>query len=143
MSCEPRKNQAAVLRACRYLESSTGGDRIRLLLIGCRPESSPYWFLEEQARHFVEITYTGYLSDEDLAETLASATLFLFPSLWEGFGIPILEAMTAGVLVVTSNLSSMPEVGGNFAFYCDPHDPRSIAHAVRDALNLDREGRMR
>ena len=51
--------------------------------------------------------------------------------------------MTAGVLVVTSNLSSMPEVGGNFAFYCDPHDPRSIARAIRDALNLDREERMR
>jgi glycosyltransferase involved in cell wall biosynthesis len=140
---EPRKNQSGVLRACRYLPSSTQGDRIRLLLIGCRPESSPYGFLEEQARQFVEIAYTGYLSDKDLAGALRQCDLFLFPSLWEGFGIPILEAMTAGVPVVTSNLSSMPEVGGEFAFYCDPHDPRSIAHVVRDALDLDREDRLR
>jgi glycosyltransferase involved in cell wall biosynthesis len=140
---EPRKNQAGVLRACRYLQSSTESNRIRLLLIGCRPECSPYSFLEEQARQFVEIAYTGYLSDEDLARTLRQCDLFLFPSLWEGFGIPILEAMTAGVRVVTSNLSSMPEVGGKFAFYCDPHDPHSIADVVRDALNLDYEDRMR
>jgi glycosyltransferase involved in cell wall biosynthesis len=140
---EPRKNQSGVLRACRYLQSSTYRDRIRLLLIGCRPECSPYGFLEEQARNVVEIDYTGYLSDEDLARALRQCDLFLFPSLWEGFGIPILEAMSAGVPVVTSNLSSMPEVGGTFAFYCDPHDPRSIAHVVRDALDLDQDARLR
>jgi glycosyltransferase involved in cell wall biosynthesis len=138
---EPRKNQSGVLRSCRYLDSLTDSDRVRLLLIGCRPEHSPYRFLEEQARQSVEIVYTGYLSDQDLARTLRQCDLFLFPSLWEGFGIPILEAMTAGVVVVTSNLSSMPEVGGKFAFYCDPHDPRSIAHTVKNALNLDRGDR--
>jgi len=140
---EPRKNQSGVLRSCRYLRSSTDSDRIRLLLIGSRPEFSPYGFLEEQARHSVEIVYTGYLPDKDLARALRQCDLFLFPSLWEGFGIPILEAMTAGVMVVTSNLSSMPEVGGKFAFYCDPHDPRSIAHVVRDALNLNHDDRNR
>ena len=140
---EPRKNQSGVLRSCRYLQSSTDSDRIRLLLIGTRPEVSPYALLEEQARHHVEIVYTGYLPDKDLARTLRQCDLFLFPSLWEGFGIPILEAMTAGVAVVTSNLSSMPEVGGKFAFYCDPHDPRSIAYVVRNALNLKHEDRIR
>ena len=68
---EPRKNQSGVLRACRYFHSSADGDRIRLLLIGCRPEHHPYRFLEEQARKSVDIVYTGYLPDEELADSQA------------------------------------------------------------------------
>ncbi|MFO0890114.1 MAG: glycosyltransferase family 1 protein [Isosphaeraceae bacterium] len=133
---EPRKNQSGMLRACRFLESHAGSDRIRLLLIGGRPTSSPYGFLEDQARQHVDVMYTGYLPDQDLASLLRQCDVFVFPSLWEGFGLPILEAMSAGVMVVTSELSSMPEVGGEHAFYCDPHDPRSIAAAVSHALSL-------
>jgi glycosyltransferase involved in cell wall biosynthesis len=138
---EPRKNQAGVLRACRHFHSPTDGEPIRLLLIGERPESSPCRHLEEQAGNFVDIEYTGYLPDDVLARTLRECDVFLYPSLWEGFGIPILEAMSAGVPVVTSDVSSLPEVGGEFATYCDPYDPSSIAQAVTRTMNLSPQER--
>jgi glycosyltransferase involved in cell wall biosynthesis len=140
---EPRKNQAGVLRACRHFHSANDSGRLRLLLIGERPRSSPYRYLEEQAAHFVDIEYAGYLEDGVLAGTLRECDVFLYPSLWEGFGIPILEAMSAGVPVVTSEVSSLPEVGGQFAAYCDPYDPASIARAVTSTMSLSRQDRTR
>jgi glycosyltransferase involved in cell wall biosynthesis len=62
--------------------------------------------------------------------------VFVFPSLLEGFGIPILEAMTARVPVVTSDLSALVEVAGNHAFLCDPYDPMSVAVAIQKAHSL-------
>jgi glycosyltransferase involved in cell wall biosynthesis len=140
---EPRKNQSGVLRACRHFHPSPDQERPRLLLIGERSEHSPYQNLEEQASHVVDIEYTNYLEDDSLAQTLRQCDVFVFPSLWEGFGIPILEAMTAGVPVVTSEISSMPEVGGEFATYCDPYDPLSIAQAVTSTIGLSPPRRAR
>jgi alpha-1,3-rhamnosyl/mannosyltransferase len=65
-----------------------------------------------------------------LARLYQAASVFLFPSLEEGFGIPVLEAMASGVPVVTSNLSSMPEVGGEAALYVNPYNPADIAQKV-------------
>ena len=79
----------------------------------------------------------GYIDDAQLARLYQAASVFLFPSLEEGFGIPVLEAMAGGVPVVTSNVSSMPEVGGEAALYVDPQDPADIGqkviHAVEDS----------
>ena len=72
----------------------------------------------------------GYVDNARLAILYQAASVFLFPSLEEGFGIPVLEAMAGGVPVVTSNLSSMPEVGGEAAVYVDPYDPADIAQKV-------------
>jgi len=69
------------------------------------------------------------------------ATGFLFPSLWEGFGIPNLEAMTAETLVITSDLGPMPEVCAEHVLYCDPYDHRSIAKKMHQALKMPREER--
>ena len=76
----------------------------------------------------------GYVDDTQLARLYQAASVFLFPSLEEGFGIPVLEAMAAGAPVVTSNVSSMPEVGGEAALYVDPHDPADIAQKVVQAV---------
>lgn len=73
----------------------------------------------------------GYVAPELLARLYQAASAFLFPSLEEGFGFPVLEAMTYGVPVVTANTSSLPEVGGDAALYVDPHDPTQIAAQVR------------
>jgi glycosyltransferase involved in cell wall biosynthesis len=76
----------------------------------------------------------GFVDDAQLARLYQSASVFLFPSLEEGFGIPLLEAMAAGVPVVTSKVSSMPEVGGEAALYVDPHDPADIARKVVEVV---------
>lgn len=138
---EPRKNQAGVLRACRYLQAERPDEQITLVLIGQESPQSPYAFLERLAQQHVNIERLGYVPDSQIGDALRSCDVFLYPSLWEGFGIPVLEAMSAGVPVVCSDGSSLPEVGGPLAFYCDPHDPRSIAAAVRSALAMTSERR--
>lgn len=92
----------------------------------------------------------GHTDDAQLARLYQAASVFLFPSLEEGFGIPVLEALAAGVPVVTSNVSSMPEVGGDAALYVDPHAPADMAdkvvQAVEDAplrASLAQKGRAR
>lgn len=98
--------------------------------------------LEEEKKTFYDnlapelknrVFLTGYLSDEDLALYYGGATLFFYPSLYEGFGLPIAEAMLSGTPVLCSNVSSMPEVGGDFADYCDPNDVKSMAKALKKA----------
>jgi glycosyltransferase involved in cell wall biosynthesis len=76
----------------------------------------------------------GYVSDEDLPAVYAGAQALVFPSLCEGFGLPVLEAMACGTPVVSSNASSIPEVGGEAALYFDPSDTEEITAAVRRLL---------
>src|SRR5262249_43252408 len=78
------------------------------------------------------ISILGYVSPADLAYWYAAATIFAFPSLDEGFGMPVLEAMAAGLPVVTSNRSALPEVAGDAAVLIDPDDTPAIAQALRD-----------
>jgi len=76
----------------------------------------------------------GYVSRGELRAYYQSASVLLFPSLEEGFGLPVLEAMANGLPVVASQTASLPEVGGDAALYVDPHDPRDIAEKVRRAV---------
>lgn len=79
--------------------------------------------------------HAGMVSQEDLVNLYNLADLFVLPSLYEGFGLPILEAMACGTPVACSNTSSMPEVGGNLATYFDPKDSTSITSALEKAIN--------
>ena len=72
----------------------------------------------------------GYIPDEDLSLLYSGSECFVFPSLYEGFGIPVLEAMKSGVPVITSNVSSLPEIGGDAALYVDPYNEEEIAKAM-------------
>jgi len=76
------------------------------------------------------VEFLGYIPDEDLPKLYQEATLFVYPSLHEGFGIPVLEAMRCGCPVVTSKVSSLPEVGGDAVFYIDPKDVQAIEKAI-------------
>jgi glycosyltransferase involved in cell wall biosynthesis len=76
------------------------------------------------------VVFPGYIPDEELPALLSAATAFVFPSLYEGFGIPVLEAGVCGVPVITSNTSSLPEVAGDAALLVDPHDVDAIAEAM-------------
>ncbi len=81
-----------------------------------------------------DITFTGYIPDEDLPSLYSGADAFIFPSLYEGFGLPPLEAMASGCPVITSNLSSMPEVCGDAAYYIDPESTESITDGIIKVL---------
>lgn len=92
----------------------------------------------------------GFVPEGELRAAYAGSDLFVFPSLYEGFGLPILEAMAAGLPVVTSRAASLPEVGGEAAVYCDASDPQALAAAVADTWHdpgrrdeLRRAGRQR
>jgi glycosyltransferase involved in cell wall biosynthesis len=84
------------------------------------------------------IRVTGYVSAEELAGWYARASVFAFPSLDEGFGMPVLEAMAAGVPVITSNRSALPEVAGDAALLVDPENTEGLEYALRElTLDLD------
>lgn len=80
------------------------------------------------------VIFAGYVPEEDKATLLAGAEIFLFPSLYEGFGLPPLEAMACGVPVISSNTSSLPEVVGEAGILLDPHDHAGWVKAIRNVL---------
>lgn len=81
------------------------------------------------------IIFTGYVSIEDLKNYYKNANVFFFPSKYEGFGIPILEAMKFKIPIVSSNVASLPEVGGNSVLYCDPYSVENMAKTLCMAVN--------
>jgi glycosyltransferase involved in cell wall biosynthesis len=81
-----------------------------------------------------DILFTGFVPSSDLPDLYCGADLFVFPSLYEGFGLPVLEAMSCGVPVTCSNVSSMPEITGDAAGLFDPYDEQAIEEAVRGPL---------
>lgn len=89
-----------------------------------------------------EIRFTGYIPDSQLVALYACAEMLVFPSLYEGFGLPLLEAMAAGTPIACANVSSLPEVGGDAATYFSPDDPDSIHDAICQLLD-DAEYRQR
>jgi glycosyltransferase involved in cell wall biosynthesis len=77
-----------------------------------------------------EVIITGYVAQEDLPIIYNQAEIFLFPTLYEGFGLPILESMASGVPVLTSNFAPHTEVGGDAAYYADSHSPQAMADGI-------------
>jgi len=131
---EPRKNIGRLLQAYRLLPDSV---RLRwpLVVSGYRG-----WQSEDLHRQLCQaeregwVRYLGFLPAADLPMLYAGARLFAFPSLYEGFGLPVLEAMKSGVPVVCSDSSSLPEVAGGAAWLCDPRDIQGLYEGVRQGL---------
>jgi glycosyltransferase involved in cell wall biosynthesis len=84
------------------------------------------------------VILTGYVADEDLPALYRAARAFVYPSLFEGFGLPPLEAMACGTPVVTSDVSSLPEITGDAALLIDPNDERALANALIEIVNDER-----
>jgi glycosyltransferase involved in cell wall biosynthesis len=80
------------------------------------------------------VRFIGFADDADLPALYSAACCFAFPSLYEGFGLPVLESMACGTPVVTSNVSSLPEVAGEAALMVDPRDVEAIAEAIQRVL---------
>jgi len=81
------------------------------------------------------ISFAGFVSDDDLVQLYNQAALFVYPSKYEGFGLPVLEAMACGVPVVTSRCSSLPEVAGNAAILIDPNSEDDLLLGILSGLN--------
>jgi glycosyltransferase involved in cell wall biosynthesis len=127
---EPRKNLIRLLHAFRRLKERHGGEH-QLVVVGGRGWLYTAIF-DEVKRLGLEgqVTFAGYVARQDLPALYSMAELLAYPSLYEGFGLPSLEAMACGCPVVTSNTSSLPEVVGDAAICVDPTDVDMIAHAM-------------
>jgi glycosyltransferase involved in cell wall biosynthesis len=129
---EPRKNLPRLVEAYRRLPAQLR-ERHPLVVVGALgwQTGATLDALDSLGDEAIRL---GYVSDAELAELYRRCAVFCFPSLGEGFGLPVLEAMAAGAAVLTSNLSSLPEVGGGAVAYADPHDVRSIASELQRVL---------
>lgn len=126
---EPRKNLSRLVRALHQLRRR--GSDIKLVLVGARG-----WqldgFDEEIERLSLEdaVHFTGYVPNKDLPGLFSLATLFVFPSLYEGFGLPPIEAMACGTPVLSSNRGSLVEICGDAAYLVDPEDEQALADGL-------------
>jgi glycosyltransferase involved in cell wall biosynthesis len=132
-SIAARKNLPRLLEA--YARLRNWSSNWRLVIAGTRGwKSSPVYETVERLELAGCVHFTGYVEEEDLPALYNGADLFVFPSLYEGFGLPVLEAMACGAPVVTSNTSSLPEVAGDATLLADPEDVEAITEAMRRVL---------
>jgi len=134
---EPRKNLARLVRAFFALVEAERLDDVRLVLTGPAGWKSHDFYdsLGARPRLRDRIILTGFIPDAELSALYSGAGLFVYPSLYEGFGLPALEAMQCGVPVVTSRTSSLPEVVGTDAITVDPTDEDALAEAMFRVLD--------
>jgi glycosyltransferase involved in cell wall biosynthesis len=131
---KPHKNLVRLIEAFSQIRQGPFQE-LKLLIIGDQISKLPALRRAvHQLKLHKHVRFLGYIPDETLAVLYRSAEVFVFPSLYEGFGLPPLEAMASGTPVVTSNTSSMPEVTGGAAVLVDPYDVGSIVDGVRRVL---------
>jgi glycosyltransferase involved in cell wall biosynthesis len=132
---DPRKNVLGHVRAFEILAKEKAFRDFQFVLVGPESFSSNQVLTDIQSTHIRErIHVTGYLSDEDTVALMNGASAFVYCSLYEGFGFPILEAMACGIPVITSNTTSLAEIGRNAAVLVDPENPNEIANAFSQVL---------
>lgn len=129
---EPRKNIFGIIEAFSMLKDKKNHI---LVIVGKKG-----WMYEEifelvkREKLTNEVIFTGYVPDQDLPALYTAATCFLYPSFYEGFGIPIIEAMACGCPVITSNTSSLKEIAGNAAILVEPSDTSAIKKAIGEIV---------
>lgn len=133
-----RKNLTNILLAFDRYKSLRPESEIQLLVVGSR-----YWWKDELAaaydamQHQADVRFIGHAESDVLAQLMSAATALVYTSLFEGFGIPIIEAFCAETAVITSNVTSMPEVAGDAALLVDPLSVDAIADAMRRVAEDD------
>lgn len=131
---EPRKNLLGLVRAFEHVLSE-GDSSLQLVIAGRKG-----WMVDDLFRHVKrssaakQIIFTGYLSDDDLCALYSSCALFVYVSLYEGFGLPPLEAMACGAPVIASRIPSLSETVGEAAVLVAPTDVQELAHNIRSLL---------
>src|SRR5699024_6838417 len=132
---KPHKNLERLIEAFHMLRQDPDLGHVKLLIIG--DEISKYATLRRAVHKYKlhkHVRFFGFVPDKTLAVLYRLARVFVFPSLYEGFGLPPLEAMASGTPVITSDVSSLPEVVGDAAIMLDPYDPIAIEQAMRLVL---------
>jgi glycosyltransferase involved in cell wall biosynthesis len=127
---EKKKNLSRTLQAFAQIKRGLAKP-VKVVLVGTPgPGAEEVFRIIRDLDLEEDVHSVGYASQKDLPALYAGATLFLFPSLYEGFGMPVLEAMACGTPVLTSNVASLPEVAGDAAVQVDPYDVGSIADGI-------------
>lgn len=127
-SLSPNKNFVSVVRAVELL----GDVDFDVVIAG---GTRPNIFRQAELTLSERVKYVGYVSDEELKALYEHAACFIYPSFYEGFGLPPLEAMTCGCPVIVSKSSALPEVCGDAALYCDPYSPEDIANKIQQLMS--------
>jgi glycosyltransferase involved in cell wall biosynthesis len=132
---EPRKNVVTLLEAYKRLRSVYHRDE-KLVLAGSKGWLYDAIFEKVQRLDVAsEVLFPGFVPDSEQSMWYHAASAFVYPSLYEGFGIPVAEALACGIPVVTSNVSSLPEAGAGIALTVDPYDADAMAAALQQALS--------
>jgi len=140
---QPRKNHAGLIRAFEKLLEAHPSLPHDLVIVGKETwHAAAIRTAAKKSKFASRIHFTGFVSDEDLLRLYGACELFVYPSFYEGFGLPIIEAMACARAVVCSNTSAIPEVADSAALLCNPHSDEELMLAMRDAL-LNPELRLR
>lgn len=129
-SLNPNKNFQSIVNAMKYMDS----EKFNIVIAG---GTDPKVFSSKGTSLPENVIHLGYVTDMELKALYANAFCFIYPSLYEGFGLPPLEAMSVGCPIIISERASLPEVGGEAALYCDPTRPASIADQVLKIKNSE------
>ncbi len=128
---EPRKNILNLIKGFQSVANLPSMKKVDLILAG-----APGWKYGnvikaiKDSKYAGRVRYLGYLPHQDKLQLIEHASAFVFPSLYEGFGLPVLEAMSLGTPVITSRVSSLPEVAGTAAVFVNPHKFKDIGQAI-------------
>jgi glycosyltransferase involved in cell wall biosynthesis len=141
----PRKNHLRLIEAFEIVHRDDPNNGAELVIVGTLRKDIPEFESEFEStlgdirrrNEGIKITLAGYLTDSEVRSLYAEADVFVYPSLYEGFGLPVLEAMASGCPVIASNASSLPEVVGDAGFLVDPRDVEALAHAMSTVLEND------
>jgi glycosyltransferase involved in cell wall biosynthesis len=133
----PRKNLVSLAKAFNRLKKTHGLPH-KLVIVGIEDYNTSQIFRSVKEINREDILFTGFVADEDLPYVYAQAQVFIYPSLFEGVGLPVLEAMRSGVPVVTSNTTSLREIVRDAAITLDPLDVEALCQAVWTLVSDDR-----
>lgn len=134
---QPRKNIEKLIESFSLLLRKNESENTKLQLVIVGKKGWKYESILSAPKRFgisERVKFLDFVPDEELASLYRHAQLFVFPSLYEGFGLPVLEAMKHGCPVLTSNISSLPEAGGDAAIYCDPENSKDIAEKIEKII---------
>jgi glycosyltransferase involved in cell wall biosynthesis len=129
-----RKNTATVIKAfAKYKQQNSDGTKLAVVGLSAHGIDK-FRCLAEKLGIGNDVAFAGFVTEEDLIGLYNAAELLIYPSLYEGFGLPVLEAMVCATPVITSPCGSIPEIAGDAALMVDPHDADAIATAIQSVL---------